>query len=203
MHIKALYEKLLPEHMSPKEKWMLVFLLGLLVAVVVFPMDNQKKEQEENVLFDTTAKEEESSLNESQAAPDVVQSYELYLSKELEKILTQMEGAGQVTAWVTLSGSSEKILSTEANTKKELLEEADSVGGSRKEENVELGENVFTDSDGIPYVIKTLQPAVEGVLVLAEGAENSLVKKNITEAIQVLFGIDAHRIKVAKKSVEE
>ena len=29
------------------------------------------------------------------------------------------------------------------------------------------------------------------------------IKKNISEAVQVLFGIEAHRIKVAKKKVEE
>ena len=52
-------------------------------------------------------------------------------------------------------------------------------------------------------MVKTLQPKVEGVLVIAEGAGNSVVKKNISEAVEVLFGIDAHRIKVAKKKVEE
>ena len=41
------------------------------------------------------------------------------------------------------------------------------------------------------------------MLVLAEGAGNGTVKKNITEAVEVLFGIEAHRIKVAKKKVEE
>ena len=51
--------------------------------------------------------------------------------------------------------------------------------------------------------MKTLQPEVEGVLVVAEGADSSVVKKNITEAVEVLFGIDAHRIKVGKKKAEE
>ena len=62
---------------------------------------------------------------------------------------------------------------------------------------------MVTDSTGNPYIVKTLQPDVEGVLVVAEGADDSIVKKNISEAVQVLFGIDVHRIKVAKKKAEE
>ncbi len=37
-------------------------------------------------------------------------------------------------------------------------------------------------------------------MVLAEGGENALVKRNITEAIQALFGIDTHKIRIMKKN---
>ncbi|MGN0422485.1 MAG: stage III sporulation protein AG, partial [Lachnospiraceae bacterium] len=40
----------------------------------------------------------------------------------------------------------------------------------------------------------------EGVVVLAEGGDNAVVKQNITEAVQALFGIDTHKIRVMKKS---
>lgn len=39
---------------------------------------------------------------------------------------------------------------------------------------------------------------IEGVAVCAEGAGNGKVAKNISEVIQALFGLDAHKIKIAK-----
>ena len=45
-------------------------------------------------------------------------------------------------------------------------------------------------------MVKTLNPRVEGVLVVAEGAGDGTVARNITEIAQALFGVEAHRVKV-------
>lgn len=37
---------------------------------------------------------------------------------------------------------------------------------------------------------------IEGIVVLAEGAGNAVVIRNITEVVQALFHVDAHKIKV-------
>ena len=50
------------------------------------------------------------------------------------------------------------------------------------------------------FVKKVIYPKIEGVVVCAQGGGNATVNKNITEAIQVLFGIDVHKIKVIKMS---
>ena len=39
---------------------------------------------------------------------------------------------------------------------------------------------------------------VEGVAIIAEGAENAVVIKNITDVVQALFDVDSHKIKVMK-----
>ena len=41
---------------------------------------------------------------------------------------------------------------------------------------------------------------VEGVAVIAEGGDHPVVVQNITEAIQALFGIEAHKIKIMKRT---
>ena len=48
---------------------------------------------------------------------------------------------------------------------------------------------------------KTLAACVEGVTVLAQGGDLPAVQKNITDVIEALFGIEAHKIKVAKLAV--
>ena len=61
---------------------------------------------------------------------------------------------------------------------------------------------MYSDSDsaGEPYISKELSPQIEGVVVIAEGGADSVVRQNITEAVQALFGIDTHKIRIMKKS---
>lgn len=187
--------------MTAKEKWMLFFLGGLLLAVIVFPGGKKNvdsTEQEKQGEYPVT--EVSHALTEAETS---ITAYERYLSETLEEILSQIEGAGEVKAWVTLASGKEQVFTMESEGEQSLLKEEDSVGGSRTEEKNSMNKSVVLANDGNPYVVKTLQPKVEGVLVVAEGADKSTVKKNISDAVEVLFGIDAHRIKVAKKKAEE
>lgn len=47
--------------------------------------------------------------------------------------------------------------------------------------------------------MKTITPKVEGVLIVAEGAGKGNMAGEITQIIQALFGVEAHRIKVLEK----
>ena len=63
------------------------------------------------------------------------------------------------------------------------------------------GESTVLRKDGSveePYVTKTISPDVEGVVVMAQGADNAQIRKELSEAVQVLFGVEAHRVKVLK-----
>ena len=44
---------------------------------------------------------------------------------------------------------------------------------------------------------------VEGVVVLAEGANNAVVVRNITDVVQALFQVDVHKIKVIEKKIQK
>lgn len=39
---------------------------------------------------------------------------------------------------------------------------------------------------------------VEGVVIVAEGGDNAVVARNITEVVKALFDVDSHKIKVIK-----
>ncbi len=43
---------------------------------------------------------------------------------------------------------------------------------------------------------------IEGIVVLAEGAKNATVVRNIMEVVQALFYVDAHKIKVIESNLE-
>ena len=102
---------------------------------------------------------------------------------------------------ITMESSVEKVVEKEQPVSRSNSEEKDAQGGSRSMNEVDTQENTVyrtIEGNSEPYIVKTLQPRVEGVMVVAQGAGSGTVSKNITEAIQVLFGIEAHKIKVVK-----
>lgn len=65
-----------------------------------------------------------------------------------------------------------------------------------------VGENkvmiTMKETTGSTYLSGGNKQEIEGVAVSAKGAGNGKVAKNISEVIQALFGLDAHKIKIAK-----
>lgn len=125
------------------------------------------------------------------------------LENRLSSVLSQMSGVGDAAVMITLSSSAEKVVEKDVETSNETVTESDSQGGSRTTKNGNRGETtIYSDKDsaGEPYISKELSPKVEGVIVIAEGGDNALVKQNITEVVQALFGIDTHKIRIMKKS---
>lgn len=55
-----------------------------------------------------------------------------------------------------------------------------------------------TQDKSFTYSAQNTYPEVEGVFVVSQGGDDSSVKLAITEAIQALFGIDVHKIKIVK-----
>ena len=133
---------------------------------------------------------------------DTCDSYVEEMERELEELLSCMEGAGKVKVMITLQSTGEEIVEKDRPATRSNKTENDGTGGSRNTNDMENEETTvfITDADGrqIPYVRKTMQPSVEGVAVMAQGGGNEMVRQNISEAIQALFGIDANKIKIAK-----
>lgn len=189
-----------------KDQIVILFLLGVLLLVIALPDGNREQENEmdvqtgdENVIASGSQSEEE---------------YASYMEKNLERILAQMKGVGEVTVMITLKESAEKVVEKDVSTTSDTVDEEDSQGGVRKTENDSRGETTVYFGDGgsgglrgssyegagqNPYVSKELTPRVEGVVVVAGGGDDAVVVKNITESVQALFGIDTHKIRIVKK----
>ena len=43
----------------------------------------------------------------------------------------------------------------------------------------------------------------EGIVIIADGADNGVVAKNVINVVQALFDVDSHKIKVMKRIQEE
>ncbi len=127
--------------------------------------------------------------------------YEAELERRLEEILEGMAGAGKVKVMITFASSKELVVEKDRPMTRSNTTESDGEGGTRTIYQTDSGETTVYHGEGSnsePYVVKTLTPKVEGVLVAAQGAGTGEVTKNITEAIQALFDLAAHKIKVIR-----
>ncbi|MGL6174358.1 MAG: hypothetical protein ACRC1P_07090 [Cellulosilyticaceae bacterium] len=134
----------------------------------------------------------------SSTAKEDKNQYDADLEKRLEEILGQIEGVGNVDVMVTLATSKEKVLAEEKNINTEKTDEKDSTGGTRTT-NKENTQNKVIMADGNkPYVVKEQMPAISGVLVVAEGGDDSYIKSAIIDSVSSLLGIPVHKVSVFK-----
>ena len=114
------------------------------------------------------------------------------LEQRLVTALEKVEGVGKVTVMITLKSSKEKVTLKDSPY-------TDSTSGDSVEKKQEE-ETILIEEDGstTPYVVKENEPIIEGVLVIAKGGGNQTLKNEIIHAVEVLFNVSSHKIRVMK-----
>ena len=181
------------ERLPKKNQLIILLLTGILLLVIVVPLpENADQDSADPVTASAQEGNEDS------------QKYEEYLEKRTEETLRHVEGVGEVEVMITLRSTGQKIVEKDQQSSSQSTEETDSTGGTRStEESSSDKTSVYeqeTDGSQIPYVTKEISPEVEGVVVIADGGDNAVVVRNITEAVQALFGVEAHKIKIMKRA---
>lgn len=186
---KIRFPKEIPKDFFRKDRLLILLLSGILLLVIAVPV----------------GPEEEAGMveNDYEAGNENIrtENYTQYLEAHLEEILELIENAGAVRVMVTLEDDGEKIVEKDTESQSESVEEADSEGGTRSSSNHSVKEvSIYQgeEQNGSPYITKEMSPVVAGVVVVAQGGDNAVVVRNITEAVQALFDIDTHKIKVIK-----
>lgn len=195
-----------------KDQLLIGLLTGILLIVIALPVD-QKQEQTKNAqgtdgttqvgetkktVSDSTG---EGSTEESMSLASS-DSYTREMEARLAKSLSLVEGVGNVQVLITWKTSSEKVVEKDQPGTSQTVEETDASGGQRTtvEESIEETTVYQEGEDGsrMPYVIKEIKPQAEGVLVIAQGGGDPAIAQNILEAVQALFPLDTHKIKIMK-----
>ena len=182
-----------------KENMIVIILIGVLLLVIAIPV-NPKKTIPEKI--NQQPEEITQNFTDISVEENADQTYVENLELRVEDILSSMEGVGNVKVMITLKSSQETIVEKDMPTSRSNISETDGSGGNRNTNEMDSQETtVYTtnqNGDKIPYVIKTKEPEIEGVTVVAQGGDNAVVQKNISEVIQALFHIELHKIKVVK-----
>lgn len=184
-----------------RENLVVLILSGVLLFIVALPVKDNKERNfspgEQNGFKEAERTEEKDPEGEEESADD----YCRRLEQELSGILSKMSGVGQVEVMITLKNSEEKVIEKDGQRVRSDTDEKDSQGGSRSISQTDIRESTVYDTSGgesAPYVVKTLYPAVEGVVVVAEGADTGRNNRDISDVVCALFGIDVHKVKVVK-----
>lgn len=198
-----------------RDNLIILILTGILLFIIALPTKEASEEKEaggtlqSNLLqesFGNTVTKESGKMDE--AGKNVASEYDYasYLEQKLKNILEGISGVGKVEVMVTLQSSEELVVEKDEPVSRSNTNETDSEGGSRIVAQIDTQETTIYRTEGSnsePYVVKTILPKVEGVLVVAQGAGSGSVNKSITEIVQTLFDVEAHKVKVAAMEVDK
>lgn len=180
-----------------KNQLILILLIGILLLVVAIP--TEKKENQVQIEDCDTQ-----DLKREGISKNGEEKYISNLEKKLKETLECVEGVGKVEVLITLKSTGQKIVEKDRNSNIKSSDEKDATGGTRevKDEQQEKQSVYIHDTDGSqkPYISKEMLPEIAGVLVVADGGAKPVVIQNITEAVQALFGVEVHKIKIMKRS---
>lgn len=132
-----------------------------------------------------------------------IEDYILSQEKRLETVLKKINGAGNVSVFISIDGGGEKILAKNEKSKSsEDGEKASNdigIGTKSTRNETELESQVVLSgksSVNEPYVIEEKVPEIVGILVVADGASDESVRLEIFNSVKALYGIAPHRINV-------
>lgn len=203
--IEAFWKEKQWKRFFQKENLIVLLLSGVLLFIIAIPVtEKEEASSGEPASFSFTAQETKVSATEERhiagsPAYSEYAEYEAALEMRLRELLEQVKGVGRVQVMVTLASSDEQVVEKDQPVRRTNTTENDAAGGNRIIYDVDAGETTVYQSAGsesTPYVVKTLMPRIEGVAVVAQGAGTGEISKNITELLQALFDLEAHKIKV-------
>ena len=209
--IKEIWEnKLKP--FCKKDNMILLVLAGILLLIIYLPTGKGKGQDRSIGGVELFNAEEVYSLSgggeavgggkdggeKTESGAFAEEKYRLELQKEVEELLGSIEGAGEVKVMITLRESEELIV--EKDLEKDQKQTREGGGTERNGNEMILNETTVQDGEKEPFVKKKIYPKVEGVVVAADGVGRGRVRTDLTEAVQALFGLEAHKVKVLKLS---
>ena len=124
---------------------------------------------------------------------------EYNLETEIQNILSKIKGVGKVEVLITYSETSQVVALYNESQTVSNTEETDSDGGVRTIQTTDITKDViFEEENGENKIIteKVILPKIEGAVIIAEGAENAVVKTNIIQAVSAATGLSTYKVQV-------
>lgn len=170
----------------------ILFLIGVLLLIVCdfFKGSSQGYSAASNNNQDklaSAAKTEGSDLDSS----------EVKLESELKNILSGIKGVGKVEVMIHFASGEEIVPAINSSNGKSTTTETDNQGGKRETSQDNDSATIVMNSENgenKPVITKRLTPAISGIVIVAQGADNDDVKDNITSAVSSLFGIPNYQV---------
>lgn len=179
---------------KPATLWILLAIAALGVILLMIGSDKG------GIINEKTLPDNE--LSSTEVTEPLADSVETKLADELAATLAGIDGVGRVRVKVNLKSQSRKIWERQEHDSKRTSQEQGNIN-TEADTNNEL---VFAkDRDGYdrPVLKEELAPEIEGVIVVAEGAQDIKLKRLLIEAVITVLGIPAHRVMVLPGKLDQ
>ena len=128
------------------------------------------------MLFSGKPKEQQSNMT---------QNYDAYTDEvRLKEILSEIDGVGKVYVMITYYGTTTRDIAFE---KKQNI-------SCTKDETIKSEETSVITSGSEPLVKGVVYPKAKGVVVIADGAGDVRIKKDITDAVVATLEVAPHKV---------
>ncbi|MBQ9992563.1 MAG: hypothetical protein IJP33_03950 [Firmicutes bacterium] len=130
--------------------------------------------------------------------PAAEHSTALDMEQKLEKILSQIKGAGKVAVCLNYSTLLHKEYAVNENSSQKTQNEN---AAERSISTVEktTGKTYFTaGAQNEPLLLQEYSPVPESVLIVAEGAGNARIREELFSAVQAFLGLPANKISISE-----
>ncbi|MBP3325343.1 MAG: stage III sporulation protein AG [Coprococcus sp.] len=188
--LKSKIMKLFDAKNGRLRNFVMLLLAGICLMIIVWPTSGTSSKGDDGVVA-TSEKEAE---NNTESYISQTDAYTKQLEQRLSKLLSSMNGVGDVQVMITLKDNGENIVEKD-KSESSVTDE----GSKQNTYNEETVNAVSDDYDG-PYVKQVLEPNVEGVLICCTGGGDADIVLAITEAVQALFDVPVHKIVVLESN---
>lgn len=185
-----------------RDKWIILICSGLLLMLAAFPIDSTMKWYKGEKKDDSAAPAADSMMAAPAAAAAQPGSYEQQMEQRVREILKSVDGVGEVDVMIVLKSTEEKVYRVDTSLNTALTEETDAGGGTRKIDNREKDESTIITGSGdgqAPVLEKEMKPEISGIIISAQGGGSPKIQAEISSAMEALFDLPAHKIKVLKR----
>lgn len=123
-----------------------------------------------------------------------VEYYSNMLEEKLEKVLSNVKDAGNVSVMVMVESGIEYVYATESEevTNSNTI----SSGSSTKTTTTDSILTVSKNGTSTPVIVKENMPKVTGVIIVASGATSASVRLELLKAVQALLNVDSKNVEI-------
>ncbi|OOM09198.1 stage III sporulation protein AG [Clostridium saccharobutylicum] len=174
-----------------------ILAFALIAMNVLLP--SSKKDSTSKISSSASTQNNQNTNDTSASKTTNEKDYEESQKTDLKNILKKMDGVGDVEVMISFENGEQKVPAYDKNTQQSTTEETDTSGGKRvTNQNTDGSKVVMSSSDGNnePVILTTYKPKITGVVIVAEGAENSKTKYEIEQAISKLYNLSLDKVNV-------
>lgn len=180
-------------------KYVPAFLVVLVIGIAL--LGTWREDKETQVIKDLT---QVSSKQEEVIQTNELDKIEISLEQRLEKTLSQIKDVGEVDVIIFLASGPKYDYAVNVSTVEKQVNEKDQSGGTRSTTEVtEDGQLVVLKADGTggetPVVAQEYKPLIQGVLVVAQGADNPKIKAKLLTAVSTILDLESHKVDIQSK----